>query len=92
MEVGKLRPNKLKGPVQGHMADRHPLPCHDVPIFFSGPEACGILVPPLGIEPMPPAVEVESPNRWTTREVPMPCLFSSRSPFWGFCVTEPWSV
>ena len=32
--------------------------------------ACGILVPRPGIEPMPPAVEAQSLNHWTTREVP----------------------
>ena len=29
-----------------------------------------ILVPQLGIEPMPPAVEVQRSNHWTTGEVP----------------------
>ena len=38
-------------------------PCH---------VACGILVPQPGIEPMPPAVEAYSLNRWTVREVPTP--------------------
>ena len=38
--------------------------------------ACGILVPWPGIEPVPPAVEAQSPNRWTAREVPDP-LFQS---------------
>ena len=28
----------------------------------------GILVPQPGIEPVPPAVEVRSPNHWTARE------------------------
>ena len=32
--------------------------------------ARGILVPPPGIEPVSPAVEVQSPNHWTTREFP----------------------
>ena len=32
--------------------------------------ACGILVPQPGIEPMPPALEVQSLNHWTTRGVP----------------------
>ena len=32
--------------------------------------ACGILVPQPGIEPVPPAAEAQSPNRWTAREVP----------------------
>ena len=31
--------------------------------------ACGILVPQLGIEPVPPAVEVQSLNSWITWEV-----------------------
>ena len=30
--------------------------------------AFGVLVPQPGIEPLPPAVEVQSPNHWTTRE------------------------
>ena len=30
---------------------------------------CGILVPPPGIEPMPPAVEAQSLNLWASREV-----------------------
>ena len=32
--------------------------------------ACRILVPQPGIKPEPPAVEVLSPNRWTSREFP----------------------
>ena len=32
--------------------------------------ACRILVPQIGIKPVPPALEVWSPNPWTTREVP----------------------
>ena len=41
-------------------------------LFFFWPHcmACGILVPQPGIKPVPPAVEVQSPNHWTTREVP----------------------
>lgn len=30
--------------------------------------ACGILVPPVGTEPLPPTVEVQSPHHWTFRE------------------------
>ena len=33
--------------------------------------ACGILVPWPGIKTLPPAVETENPNHWTTREVPV---------------------
>ena len=29
-----------------------------------------ILVPPLLLEPVPPAVEAQNPNHWTAREVP----------------------
>ena len=32
--------------------------------------ACGILVPQPGTKPAPPAVEAQSLNHWTTREVP----------------------
>ena len=32
--------------------------------------ACGILVPQPGIEPMPPALEAQSLNHWSAREVP----------------------
>ena len=39
--------------------------------FIFGPHrtACGILVPQSRIKPAPPAVEAESLNYWTTREV-----------------------
>ena len=33
--------------------------------------ACGILVPRPGIEPSPPALEAQSVNHWTAREVPI---------------------
>ena len=32
--------------------------------------ACRILVPQPGIEPVPPAVEAQSPNHWAAREFP----------------------
>ena len=40
--------------------------------FFFWPHcvACGILVPQPGIEPVPSAVKVLSPNHWTSREFP----------------------
>ena len=37
--------------------------------FFGRAVACGILVLRPGIEPAPPALEVQSPNHWTAREV-----------------------
>ena len=56
--------------------DNHPSVCEvvsDFTFFFFGRAmraACGILFPPPGIEPMPPAVEALSANHWTTKEVP----------------------
>ena len=43
-----------------------------VVVFFLWPccEACGILIPQLVVKPMPSAVEAQSLNHWTTREVP----------------------
>ena len=38
--------------------------------FWSHCTTCGILVPQPEIKPVPPAVEVWSPNHWTVREVP----------------------
>ena len=48
--------------------------------------ACGVLVPQPGIKPTPPAVEVWSPNHWTTRQVPV-CVILDHyfSPF-EFCM------
>ena len=40
--------------------------------FWLHRAACGILVHRRGIEPMPPAVEAQSLNHWTAREVPLP--------------------
>ena len=45
--------------------------------------ACGILVPRLGIKPMFPAVEVQSPNHWTAREVPGSFLLWNQGPMGG---------
>ena len=36
--------------------------------FWPNLAACRILVPRPGTEPVPPAMEVRSPNHWTTRE------------------------
>ena len=38
-------------------------------IYWLCQEACGILVPQLGTEPIPPAVDMQNLNHWTTREV-----------------------
>ena len=44
-------------------------------LFTFGHAARGILAPKPGIEPVPLAVGVQSPNHWTTREFPMPGYF-----------------
>ena len=48
-----------------------------LPLPFYGPRlvACGILVPRPGIEPVPPAVEAQSLNHWTAREVLTTCFW-----------------
>ena len=56
-------------------------PSSDPPLFFGGGrglhcEACGILVPQPGIKPTLLTVKVESPNHWTTRELPLVSLKS----------------
>ena len=38
--------------------------------FLALPRGMWDLSSPTRIKPMPPAVEVQSPKRWTTREVP----------------------
>ena len=43
--------------------------------------ACGILVSQPDIELMPPAMEAQSLNRWTTGEVPSIVFF-----FFGHCL------
>ena len=45
--------------------------------------ACGILVPEPGIEPMPPAADVQSLNHWIAREVPI-MIFNINSFFFFF--------
>ena len=47
-------------------------------LFWSAPcLACEILVPQAGIEPLPPAVEAQSPHSWPAREV------SCYAPVWS---------
>ena len=43
--------------------------------FFFGCLACRILVSPRGIKPTSPAVEAQSLNHWTTRDVPIHFLY-----------------
>ena len=48
-------------------------------MFFIQDLSChvarGILIPPPGIEPVPPALEAQSLNHWTAREVPDYLIF-----------------
>ena len=44
-------------------------------IFWPQHVACGVLVPQLQIEPVSPALEAQSVNHWTSREVPSYFLF-----------------
>ena len=39
--------------------------------------ACGILVPRPGVEPTPPALEAQSFNHWTAKEIPKIKVFCS---------------
>ena len=40
-------------------------------LLIFGHALCGILVPPPGIEPVAPALGVQSLSHWTTREIPL---------------------
>ena len=51
-------------------------------LFFPHHHACGILVPQPGIEPVPLAVEAQSLNHWTTREVPMSKILINKIHGW----------
>ena len=57
----------------------HPSPAESEAAFFfffwPRRAACGILVPQPGIKPAPPAVEAQSLNHWTAREVPSEASF-----------------
>ena len=56
--------------------------CFMVSLFF-GPVAGGILVPQPGIKLMPPTVEAQSHNHWTTREVLRFTFEGLTLPTWG---------
>ena len=47
--------------------------------FLPHHAACGILTPRPGIEPISPAVEAQSPNHWTTRELPTHTYFLNKT-------------
>ena len=53
--------------------------------FWLSQEACEILVSQPGIEHTPPALEAQSPNHWSTKEVPMPNPQLSITPGWVLC-------
>ena len=56
-------------------------------LIYAHHEACGILVPQPGVEPMPPAVEAWSLSHWTTREVPGVLLSISKIKFSVYFLT-----
>ena len=70
------------------------------PYFFNPPPffprlhraARGILVPQPGIKPAPPAVEVRSPNHWTTRDVPQPRFLLAVHPYLSARTAAPHDV
>ena len=45
-------------------------------IFWLCCAACGVPVPQLGIEPVPPVLEAQSLNHWTAREVPSEACYT----------------
>ena len=73
---------KSPGPRGGHkgLISFFPLSLSLFFFFFFLPHraSCGILVPQPGIEPGPSVVTVQSPNRWTVREVPLSSLDHKR--------------
>ena len=59
------------------------------------PQACGVLVPQPGIEPMPLALAVQSLNHWTTRDIPKnnKILKLQKKEFWKWMmimITQRW--
>ena len=53
--------------LKGHLPSLHIFKIH-LFIFWLQLIACGILVPPPGIEPAPPASEAQNLNHWTTEK------------------------
>lgn len=43
--------------------------CLSLFVLMPCPAACGILVPCPEIKPVPPAMETQSPNHWTAKEI-----------------------
>ena len=61
-----------------------------ISLFWPWWSTCGILVPWPGIEPGPSAERAQSPNHWTTREVPQYVLFiSTHHVVFPVCVSPP---
>ena len=52
-----------------------------ISFFWPHHIVCRILVPWPGIELVPPAVEAQSPNHWTTREFPSIFIFKCINKF-----------
>lgn len=57
--------------------------------FWPRHTACGILVSQLGVEPIPAAVGMQSPNpNWTTREVPHIHIFKAMKTFYSTMIWD----
>ena len=61
--------NFSKEPNGSPRTEKYSICCCLFGFFWPCHVACGILVPRPGTEPVPPAVEVQSLNHWTAREV-----------------------
>ena len=71
-----IKPQKLSGPCMVTIQ----IPAESLFLFvclFS----CEILVPPSGMEPVPPAVETWSLNHWTREVLRATCLMISQTKF-----------
>ena len=74
--------SSTKSPGELDLRNRNDIHCYCTFFcFWPCHAACGILVPQPGIEPMPPAVEVQSPNHWTAREFPAVLLITVQKAF-----------
>ena len=61
-------------------------------LFWSYHEACGILVPWPGVEPAPPALEVQSLKHWTAKKSLVIICLLQWSVIFGVTTTTPWRL
>ena len=85
--LASLTPHLQTISMANHLYCSKPNLC-EVLFIWQHCESCWILVPWPGIEPVPPAVEAQSLNHWTTREIPRSIFLSiSHLQSWS---TPPW--